>query len=86
MGNRYVKPDDNKKIKYMDATILYGHSMSQMLPFDELELWHGHPDLYLSNLEEISKTPDNSDLGYFVEVDLRYPVVIKEKTNNFQLS
>ena len=28
----------------MDATNLYGHSMSQMLPYDEIEMWHGHPD------------------------------------------
>ena len=28
MGNRYVKSNENKKILYMDATNLYGHSMS----------------------------------------------------------
>ena len=44
-GDRYVKSDENKKILYMDATNLYGHSMSQMLPYDEIEMWHGHPDL-----------------------------------------
>ena len=38
MGDRYVKSDDNKKIIYMDATILYGHSMSQMLPYDEIKI------------------------------------------------
>ena len=38
MGDRYVKSDENKKIIYMDATILYGHSMSQMLPYDEIEM------------------------------------------------
>ena len=30
----------------MDATNLYGHSMSQFLPYDEIEVWHGHPDKY----------------------------------------
>ena len=44
MGNRYVKSDENNKITYVDATNLYGHSMSQMLPYDEIEMWHGHPD------------------------------------------
>ena len=29
----------------MDATNLYGHSMSQMLLYDEIEMWPGHPDL-----------------------------------------
>ena len=37
MGDRYVKSDENKKILYMDATNLSGHSMSQMLPYDEIE-------------------------------------------------
>ena len=37
----------------MDATNLYGHSMSQPLPYDEIEMWQGHPDLYMNKLEEI---------------------------------
>ena len=47
MGDRYLKSDKNKKIIYIDATNLYGSSMSQMLPCDEFEMWHGHPDLYM---------------------------------------
>ena len=80
MGDRHVKSDENKKIIYMDATNLYGHSVSQMLPYDEIELLHGHPDLYMSKLEEILITPDDNDVGYFIEVDLTYPDNIKEKT------
>ena len=83
MGDRYVKSDECKKISYMDATILYGHSMSQMLPYDEIEMWHGHPDTYWNWLEEILNTPDDSDIGYFLEVDLKYPHNIKEKTKKF---
>ena len=45
MGDRYVKSDESKEILYMNATNFYGHSMSQMLPYDEIEMWHGHPDL-----------------------------------------
>ena len=44
MGDRYVKSDEDKKI-YMNATSLYGHSRSQLLPYDEVQLWHGDPDL-----------------------------------------
>ena len=84
MGERYVKSVDNKKILYMDSTNLYGHSMSQPLPYDEIEMWHGHPDKYWNWLVEILNTPDDSDIGYFIEVDLRYPDNIKEKTKNFQ--
>ena len=77
MGNRYVKSDENKKILYIDATNLYGHSMSQMLPYDEIEMGHGAPDKYWNWLDENLKTPDGADIGYFVEVDLKYPNNIK---------
>ena len=53
LGDRSVKSDENKKIIYMDSTNLYGHSMSQPLPYDEIEMWHGHPDLYMDKLQEI---------------------------------
>ena len=83
MADRYVKSDENKKILYIDATNLYGHSMSQFLPYDEIEMWHGHPDLYMNWLEEILNTPDDSEIGYFLEVDLNYLDDIKEKTKHF---
>ena len=83
MRDRYVKSDENKKILDMDATNLYGHSMSQMLPFDEIEMWHGHPDLYMNWLEEILNTPEVNEIGYVLEVDLKYPDNIKEKTKHF---
>ena len=84
MGNRYVKSDENKKILYyIDAANLYGHSMSQMLPYDEIEMRHGAPDKYWNWLDEVLNTPDGADIGYFVEVDLKYPDNIKEKTKNF---
>ena len=83
MGDRYVKSDENKKIFYIDATNLYGHSMSQLLPFDEIEMWHGHPALLMNWLDEILNTPDNSEIGYFLEVDLKYPDNIKQKTKYF---
>ena len=83
MGDRYVKSDENKKILYMDATNIYGHSMSQMLPYDEIEMWHGHTGKYWNWLEEILNTPYDSDIGYILEVDLKYPDNTKEKTKNF---
>ena len=83
MGDRYVMSDENKRILYIDATNLYGHSMSQFLPFDEIELRHGHPDLYMNWLEEILNTPNENEIGYFLEVDLNYRNNIKEKTKNF---
>ena len=83
MGDRYVKSDENKKINYIDATNMYGHSMSQVLPYDEIEMWHGHPDLFMKKIEKILITPDDSDIGYSVEVQLKYANKIKEKTKIF---
>ena len=76
MGDRYIKSDDNKKILYIDANNLYGHSMSQYLPYDEIKFDNN------ITLEDIINTPDDSDIGYFVEVDLKYPDNIKQKTKN----
>ena len=79
MRDRYVKSDENKKILYMDATIFYGHSMTQPLPDDEIEMWHGHADLYMNKLEGISDAPDDCVIGYFIEIDLRFPNNIKKQ-------
>ena len=83
MAERYVESDDNKKMIRMDATNSYGHSMSQLLPYDEIEMWHGHPDLYMDKLGEVLETPDDNVVGYFIEVDPKYPDNIKKKTKNF---
>ena len=77
MGDRYIKSDDNKKILFIDANNLYGHSMSEPLPYDEIKFDNN------VKLEDILNTPDDGDIGYFVEVDLKYPDNIEEKTKNF---
>ena len=80
MGDIYVQSDENKKILYVDANKLYGHSMSQPLPFDELK-----SDSNVI-LEDILNTPDDSNVGYFIEVDLTAPNNIKEETKNFSFA
>ena len=77
MGGRYVKSDENKKILYIDANNLYGHSNSEPLPYDNIKFDNDN------KLDNILNTPDDSDIGCFVEVDLKYPENIKEKTKNF---
>ena len=83
MGNRYVKSDEDNNQLYIDATNLYGHSMSQLLPYDEIEMWHGDPNKYWRWLDININTPDDSEIGYFLEVDLKYPDNIKQKTKYF---
>ena len=77
MGDIYVKSDRNKKILYIDANNLYGWAMSESIPYDEIKL-----DTNVE-LEDILNTPDDSDFGYFIEVDLTYPDNMKQKTKNF---
>ena len=77
MGDRYVRSDDDRKILYIDANSVYGQSMSQTLPYDEIKFDKN------VKLKDILNTPDDSHVGYFVEVDLTYPDNEKEKTKNF---
>ena len=78
MGDRYVKSDKIKNILYFDATDLYGFSMSQALPYDEIKF-----ETENVCLEEILNTSDDNDKGYFLEVDLEYPYNIRQKTKYF---
>ena len=64
----------------IDANNLYGYAMSESLPYDEIKF-----DKNI-NLEDIKKTPDGNDNGYFVEVDINYPDEIKEKTKYFPIA
>ena len=74
MGYRYIKSDENKKILYIDANNLYGHSISQPLLYDGIKFDQN------VKLEDMLNTSDDSDIGYFIEVDLKYLNNIKEKT------
>ena len=74
MGERYVISDENEKIFFIDANNLDGHSMSQPLPFDEIKI-----DRNVKIGDILSIIPHDSDVGYFAEVDLKYPDEIKEK-------
>ena len=65
MGDRYKKSDETKNILYTDAKNLYGWARSESLPYDEINI-----DRKVK-LEDILNIPDDSDIGYFLEVDLR---------------
>ena len=78
MGDRYVKSDKNKKMSYFDSTNFYGFGMSQPLPYDDINF-----ETENVCLEEILNTPDDNDIGYFLEVDLEYPYNIRQKLSIF---
>ena len=77
MGDRYAKSDENKKIIYIDASNLHGHSKTQPLPYDEIKFDEN------IKLKDRLNTPDNSDIGYPNEVDMTYLDNIEEKTKHF---
>ena len=74
MGDRYVQSDENKKILFVDANNLYGRDMTEYLPYDEIKFDK------IVKVEDILNIPDDSNIGYFIEVDLKYPNNMKYKT------
>ena len=66
-----------KKILYVDANNLYECAQSEDLHYDEIKFNRN------VKLEDILKTPDDSSIGYFIEVDLKYPDSIKNKIKTF---
>ena len=78
MGDRHVKSDKNTNILYGDANNFYGFVMSQPLPYNDIKF-----ETEIVCLEEILNTPDENDIGYFLEVDLEYPYHIRQKTKLF---
>ncbi|XP_043285742.1 uncharacterized protein [Venturia canescens] len=68
-NNRYMneKFDPSKEetyLMYFDVNNLYGGAMSLFLPYDGFE-WISHIDIF--------NVPDDSPIGYILEVDLEYP-------------
>ena len=36
-------------------------------------MYKGHHACYMDKIEDVLKTPDDSDIGFLLEVDLNYP-------------
>lgn len=85
-NNKYMKNyDKNKKSTYLaynDANNLYGWSMSQYLPYDNY-CWDNTTDW---DIEKILSICDTSDVGYILNVDLRYPEHLHELHNDYPLA
>ena len=77
MGLRFVESDQCEKILCIEAISLYDWAMSQSLPYDEIDCDEK------VKLENILNNPGDSDIGYFIEVELKYPVAIKQKNKKF---
>ena len=73
--NKYMKNYDknieSSYLMYLGANNLYGWAMSQKLPVNGFK-WVNY-DLSRFNEDFIKNYSENSDIGYFLEVDLEYP-------------
>ena len=73
-NNKYMKNDDksieSSYLKYLDANNLYGWVIPQKLPVNGF-MWYND---YLSDFSEefIRNYDENSDVGYFIDVDVEY--------------
>ena len=76
-------PYDQEKaktlIQYLDANNLYGWAMSQKLPIGGFEWTNPTTD-------EVIQTPDDSDEGYIIEVDLEYLKELHDLHNDYPLA
>ena len=83
-NNKYMNDYDSEKpstfITYLDKNNLYGWTMSEYLPYGEFE--------WLKNVDELDVMSINekSDVGYILEVDLKYPDELHELHNDYPLA
>ena len=66
----YHKNIESSYLAYLYANNLYGWTMSQKLPVNGFK-WEN--DLSRFNENFIKNYHENSDVGYFLEVDIEYP-------------
>ena len=82
-NNKYIKDhDENKKssyLKYWNVNNLSGWAMSQKLPINNFE-WI--KDTFQFNEDLVKRSNEESNEGYFVEVDVQYPEKLHELHNN----
>ena len=68
----YNKNIESSYIEYLDANNLYGWAMSQKLPVKGFK-WVKQKKLSKFNEDFIKKYDEDSNTGYFFEVDIDYP-------------
>ena len=85
-NNEYCKDYDKEKPKnyiiYLDMNNLYGHAMSQYLPYANFK-WVKNIDKIKQKLMNIKS---NSSTGYVLEVDLEYPQKLHDIHNDYPLA
>ena len=92
-NNKYL-PNFNPKapstfIGMIDANNLYGGIMEKFpLPLNNFEYTDGNwdPEIQKAFIQSVLETPDDSDIGYVLEVDLLYPDELHDLHSDFPLT
>ena len=76
MGSAYNKDEDEQYLMYYDVNNLYGWAMMQPLPCSNFS--------WVENIDDTFwDVPEDSLIGYFLEVDLEYPHELHDKHKDF---
>ena len=81
-SDRYDSSKPNKWLMYLDANNLYGWAMSQSLPISDFK-W---VTIDNTTLDTILSCPEDSEVGYIVEVDMDYPSELHRLHNDYPLA
>ena len=82
INKRYSEASKNKHILYLDTNNLYGHAVSQYLPYANFK-WVKNIDKIKQKLMNIKS---NSSTGYVLEVELEYPQKLHNIHNDYPLA
>lgn len=72
----YNSQKETSYISYLDVNNLYGYALSKPLPYANFE--------WIEYFDGILDHPD--DIGYFLEVDLEYPLEVHDAHNDYPLA
>ena len=82
INKRYSEASKNRHILYFDMNNLYGHAMSQYLPYSKFK--------WVKNIDKIEQIlmnrKINSSTGYILEVNLEYPQELHGIHNKYPLA
>ena len=76
----YASNKQSTFITYLDKNHLYGWAMSEYLPYSEFEWLKNVDELHVMSINE------KSDVGYILEVVLKYPKELHELHNDYPLA
>ena len=80
-NNKYMKDyDKNKESSYLNVNNLYGCAVPQKLPINGCK-WVENTSQF--NEDFIKSYNENSDEGYFLEVDVQYPEMLHDLHSEF---